>query len=72
MKNYIVRLEIQELRVLYCELQDVEASDECAAIEEARRVYKESGRQDFLVDIDCVDDKIIGAEASEEDDETRV
>ena len=65
MKNYTVRLEIQELRVLYCELQDVEARDKGAAIEEARRVYKETGRRDFLVDIDCVDDEIIGAEASE-------
>lgn len=65
MKNYTVRLEIQELRVLYCELQDVEARDKEAAIEEARRVYKETGQREFFVDIDCVDDKIIGAEASE-------
>ena len=70
MPYYTVRLEVEEERILYCELENVEAPNEDAAIKEARKVYKESGRREFLVDVGDLlrDNLIVDAVAIEKDE----
>lgn len=72
MPNYTVTLEVRETRYMTLELLDVEALDVEQAVKMAHKTYAETGRSEFTLEVeDIEDDEVVNAfvEVIDEEDE---
>lgn len=56
MPNYVVTLEVRETRYMTLDLLDVEAVDEEQAVAMACKTYKDTGREEFDVQVEDIEE----------------